>query len=105
VLKASEKDAFFYLRAKMNQLISHIANPQLKDIAEKIMAGVRISPDEGLALYESADLSALGLLAVAVKKRFSGDKVFFNHNFHIEPTNKCIYDCLFCSYRKSENDP
>jgi aminodeoxyfutalosine synthase len=45
------------------------------------------------------------LLAVAVKKRFSGDKVFFNHNFHIEPTNKCVYDCLFCSYRKPENDP
>ena len=89
----------------MDQLISHIANPLLKDIAKKVMDGVRITPDEGLALYETTDLPALGLLAVAVKKRFSGDKVFFNHNFHIEPTNKCIYNCKFCSYHKSENDP
>jgi aminodeoxyfutalosine synthase len=69
------------------------------------MAGVRITPEEGIALYESTDLSALGLLAVIVKKRFSGDKIFFNHNFHIEPTNKCIYNCRFCSYHKPENDP
>ena len=89
----------------MSQLISHITNPQLKDIAEKVMAGIRITSDEGVALYESADLSALSLLANAVKKRFSGDKVFFNHNFHIEPTNKYVYNCLFCSYHKPENDP
>jgi aminodeoxyfutalosine synthase len=89
----------------MNQLISHIANRQLKDIAEKVMAGIRITSDEGFFLYESTDLPTLSLLAVAVKKRFSGDKVFFNQNFHIEPTNKCLYNCLFCSYRKSENAP
>jgi aminodeoxyfutalosine synthase len=89
----------------MKQLISYIANTQLKDIAEKIIAGIRITPEEGVVLYESTELSVLSILAVAVKKRLSGDKVFFNHNFHIEPTNKCIYNCLFCSYHKSENDP
>ena len=89
----------------MNPLINHIANTQLKDIAQKVIDGVRITPKDGLALYESADLPALSLLAVAVKKRISGNKVFFNHNFHIEPTNKCIYNCKFCSYHKSENDP
>ena len=89
----------------MNQLISHIANSQLKDIAKKVNDGIRITPQEGLVLYESADLPVLSLLAVAVKKRFSGDNIFFNHNFHIEPTNKCIYNCKFCSYHKSENDP
>lgn len=90
--------------AEINQLISHTANP-LNDIAKKIADGIRITPEEGLALYETADLSALSMLAVAVKKRFSGNNVFFNHNFHIEPTNKCVYDCRFCSYHKSENDP
>ena len=89
----------------MNQLISHIANLQLRKIAEKVMTGVRITPEEGVVLYESADLPTLSMLAVAVKKRFSGNKVFFNHNFHIEPTNKCIYDCKFCSYHKPKNDP
>ena len=85
--------------------VRHTANPQLKDITEKVMDGVRITPEEGVFLYESTDMSVLGLLAVAVKKRFSGEKVFFNHNFHIEPTNKCIYSCKFCSYHESENDP
>ena len=90
---------------KKMKTVRHTANPQLKDITEKVMDGVRITPEEGVFLYESTDMSVLGLLAVAVKKRFSGEKVFFNHNFHIEPTNKCIYNCKFCSYHKSENDP
>jgi len=89
----------------MSQLISHIANLQLKEIAKKVMDGIRITPEEGLALYESADLPTLSLFAVTVKKRFSDDKVFFNQNFHIEPTNKCIYNCKFCSYHKPETDP
>jgi aminodeoxyfutalosine synthase len=88
----------------MSQLIDYIASSQIKKIAEKIMDGDRITPEEGVVLYESADLSVLSLLAVTVKKRFSGNSVFFNNNFHIEPTNKCIYNCLFCSYHKPEND-
>jgi len=90
---------------QVNQLSSHITNRKLKNIAEKVIAGVRITPNEGVVLYESADLSTLSMLAVAVKNRFSGNKVFFNQNFHIEPTNKCIYNCLFCSYHKPENTP
>ena len=89
----------------MSLLIRHITNPQLKIITEKVMDGIRITPAEGLFLYKSTDLPALGLLAVVAKKRFSGDKVFFNHNFHIEPTNKCIYNCKFCSYHKPDTDP
>ena len=89
----------------MKQLIDHITNPQLKETAEKVMKGIRITPEEGVLLYESSDLSTLSFLSVIVKKRFSGDNIFFNHNFHIEPTNKCVYNCKFCSYHKPAGDP
>lgn len=89
----------------MNLLLNHIDNKELKVIAEKVSAGVRITPEEGLLLFKKADLSLLGMLAGIVRKRNNGDNAFYNHNFHIEPTNKCIYNCRFCSYHKPEGDP
>jgi aminodeoxyfutalosine synthase len=73
-------------------------------IAEKISRAERISTEEGLWLYEHAETAALGILASRVKKRLSGNKVYFNRNFHIEPTNICIHNCLFCSYRRRIDD-
>lgn len=73
----------------------------LKEIALKVLAGNRISPEEAVELYESNNLSALGLLAGSVKRRHSSDYVYFNKNFHIEPTNICINHCKFCSYRRN----
>ena len=56
-------------------------------------------------MLEKADLSLLGVLANHVKTRLNGDYVFFNRNFHIEPTNICRFSCKFCSYRRSAGDP
>lgn len=89
----------------MNPLLNHIDNKELKEIAEKVSSGVRITPEEGLLLFKKADLSLLGMLAGIVRKRKNGNNAFYNHNFHIEPTNKCIYNCRFCSYHKPEGDP
>ncbi len=89
----------------MNHLFGYINHSRLKEIAEKVNANKRISPEEGLMLYKEADLPLLGILASAVKKRLTGNQAFFNHNFHIEPTNKCVYNCRFCSYHKPEGDP
>jgi len=83
----------------------YIKNKEIKLIAEKIIAGIRISPEEGLTLYSKADLPLLGYLAVFIRKRYNGNLTFFNRNFHIEPTNKCIYNCLFCSYHRQSGDP
>lgn len=69
-------------------------------IAEKVMEGQRITPEEGLFLYEHGSLSYLGVLANAVRERKNGDRTYFNRNFHIEPTNLCVYDCKFCSYSR-----
>jgi len=75
-------------------------SPDLQTIAEKVKAGHRISDAEGLLLFEKASLGFVGSLANEIKQRLHGDKVFFNRNFHIEPTNVCIFSCNFCSYSR-----
>jgi aminodeoxyfutalosine synthase len=79
---------------------SSTLDPALKKIAEKVLADERISFDEGVLLYEKGDLGFVGTLAEHIKKKKSGDKVFFNRNFHVEPTNVCVYTCSFCAYSR-----
>ncbi len=74
--------------------------PELRVIAEKVVNAQRISPEEGLYLYENAEIAFLGALANLVRERKNDDKTFFNRNFHLEPTNVCIYTCNFCSYSR-----
>jgi aminodeoxyfutalosine synthase len=72
----------------------------LKHIAEKVLNNQRISFDEGVVLYEQGDLGYLGVLANYIREKRHGHKTYFNRNFHIEPTNLCVYDCKFCSYSR-----
>ncbi len=72
----------------------------LQQIADKVKAGQRITDEEGLLLFEKASLGFVGSLANEVRIRKNGDKVYFNRNFHIEPTNVCVFSCNFCSYSK-----
>jgi aminodeoxyfutalosine synthase len=89
----------------MPDLLTHINDKDLRLIADKISDNIRISPEEGLLLFKKADLSLLGLLAGIARRRHNGNLAYFNRNFHIEPTNICIYNCRFCSYHKPEGDP
>ena len=89
----------------MVNLTDHITDPDLKAIAGKVTASERISPGEGLILYTKADMSLLGLLSGIARRRENSDYAFFNRNFHIEPTNICVYNCRFCSYHKPSGDP
>ena len=72
----------------------------LKKIAQKVVNQERITPKEGLYLYENASLGYVGTLANFIRERRHGDKTYFNRNFHVEPTNVCIYTCNFCSYSR-----
>ena len=72
----------------------------MQRIAIKLYSGERISPEEGLVLFEKGSPAFLGSLANHVRERMHGDKVFFNRNFHIEPTNVCVFTCNFCSYSR-----
>jgi aminodeoxyfutalosine synthase len=89
----------------MNELLDHINDEEIKLIADKIVGDVRITPEEGLLLFNKADLPLLGVLAGIVRRRHNSNIVYYNRNFHIEPTNKCIYNCRFCSYHKPAGDP
>lgn len=75
-------------------------NQQLQSIGYKILNKERISFDEGVALFEHASLSYVGALANWVREQKHGHKTYFNRNFHIEPTNVCVFSCAFCSYSK-----
>jgi aminodeoxyfutalosine synthase len=72
----------------------------LQQIAQKVNAEQRISDEECLLLFEEASLGFVGSLANTIKEKWHGDKVFFNRNFHIEPTNVCVFSCNFCAYSK-----
>ena len=69
-----------------------------QEIALKVKNGERISYDDGVYLYQHADLPYLGVLSNYIREKKHGDNTYFNRNFHIEPTNLCVYDCKFCSY-------
>lgn len=72
----------------------------LKRIAEKVYANERISFEDGVMLYERGELGYLGMLANHIREQKNGNFVYFNRNFHIEPTNICVFDCKFCSYSR-----
>ena len=83
------------------QLINSL--PQGKSfttIAEKVIAGERITDDEGLFLFEKASLGLSATLANYIREKKHGDRTYFNRNFHIEPTNVCVFSCKFCSYSR-----
>jgi len=86
-------------------LLEYIPDSDLREIADKVASDMRITPREGLLLYEKAELPLLGVLASVVRRRKNGNSAYYNRNFHIEPTNRCIYNCRFCSYRKPAGDP
>ena len=76
-------------------------------IAQKVADHQRIDFEEGVFLFEHGELAYVGALANFVREHKNGDRTYFNRNFHIEPTNLCVYDCKFCSYSrliKQRND-
>ena len=80
---------------------------ELDDIVEKVVAGERLSFDDGMRLFQSFDLLTIGQLADLVNRRINGGEyVYFNQNRHINPTNVCAFHCNFCSFaRHSDDEP
>jgi aminodeoxyfutalosine synthase len=84
----------------IQEIINHTTDTELKKIAEKVLHNERISDAEGMILFEKGELGFLGSLANFVANRLHQNKVYFNRNFHIEPTNVCVFTCHFCSYSR-----
>ena len=81
-------------------LIATAADSSLKNIAGKVKEGIRISDEECVTLFEKGSLAFVGTLANFIREKLHGDKTYFNRNFHIEPTNVCVFSCKFCSYSR-----
>jgi aminodeoxyfutalosine synthase len=73
---------------------------RLQEIGNKVIQNTRLSFDEGVYLFEKASLPYVGALANWKRESLHGNKTYFNKNFHIEPTNVCVFSCKFCSYSK-----
>ena len=84
----------------LKAIIARQDDSELRTIAEKALARERINEQEGLRLFQKGELSFLGGLANFVREGLHGDKTYFNRNFHIEPTNVCVFSCKFCSYSR-----
>ena len=80
--------------------IASTTDQSLQEIAKKVKAGVRISDEECLLLFEKGSLAFVGSLANFIREKLHGNKTYFNRNFHIEPTNVCVFSCKFCSYSR-----
>ena len=81
-------------------IVAAESNADLRNIGEKVFRNERLTFDEGVMLFERASLSYTGALANWVREQKHGNKTYFNRNFHIEPTNVCVFSCKFCAYSK-----
>ncbi len=77
-----------------------IEDPGLESVLEKVRAGVRLGAEEGLALYGTSDLLALGWMANVVRERLHGNVTYYNVNRHLNPTNVCVASCRLCAFAK-----
>lgn len=80
-------------------------DPHVAAAAEKVLAGERLSFDDGVSLYRSADLLGVGWLANHVREKKSGNTTWFNVNRHINPTNVCVAACKLCAFGRQKRHP
>ncbi len=81
-------------------IVDAALDSRLQSIGNKVIQNTRLSFDEGVYLFEKASLPYVGALANWKRESLHGNKTYFNKNFHIEPTNVCVFSCKFCSYSK-----
>ncbi|MBN8834665.1 MAG: aminofutalosine synthase MqnE [Niastella sp. SCN 39-18] len=88
------------MSGQINTLINTNLPEGFKKIAIKVKEGNRITDEECLLLFEKGSLGFVGSLANYIREQKHGDRTYFNRNFHIEPTNICVFSCKFCSYSR-----
>src|ERR1043166_1647384 len=79
-----------------------LSDPSLPPVVDRLERGERLTPADGIALFESSDIVGIGAMANAGNRAKHGDRVLFAANQHINPTNVCILrkTCVFCSYAR-----
>ena len=89
----------------MTELLSTYRGSDLAPIAEKVLAGQRLSFDDGVALFATRDFLGLGRLANHAREQRHGNLAFYNVNRYLNPTNLCWVDCALCAWAKKVNEP
>jgi aminodeoxyfutalosine synthase len=82
-----------------------VNDARLEPVAAKVLAGERLNAEDGLTLYQSHDLLAVGWLANFVREKKHGNVTYFNVNRHINPTNVCVAHCKLCAFGRSPDSP
>jgi len=82
-----------------------VEDPRLRPVLEKVESGARLDFADGLALYRTSDILALGYMANRVRERLHGNVTYFNVNRHINPTDVCVASCRLCAFGKKARDP
>jgi aminodeoxyfutalosine synthase len=98
---------------KISELLGNVRNvaelkltdTSLKPIADRVLAGERLSFDDGVALYQTPDLLAVGWLANYVREKRHGNVAYYNVNRHINPTNVCVAHCKLCAFGRDPGAP
>src|SRR5947208_6439322 len=88
-----------------NRRIPEFEDARLRPIAERVLAEDRLDFDDGVTLYHSNDLLALGWLAHHVRQKLHGARTYFNVNRHINPTNVCVASCKLCAFGRKPDAP
>ena len=82
-----------------------LTDATLKPIADKVLAGERLSFGDGVALYKTPDLLAVGWLANYVREKRHGNIAYYNVNRHLNPTNVCVAHCKLCAFGRDPGAP
>jgi aminodeoxyfutalosine synthase len=82
-----------------------VEDVRLRPILEKVEAGERLSPEDGLVLFQTSDILPVGYMANLVRERLHGSVTYFNVNRHINPTDVCVASCRLCAFGKRVRDP
>src|SRR5215831_479351 len=90
-------------RHEAQQHVFQAEDPRLLPIADKVFAHERLSFDDAVTLYRSADILAIGWMANHVRERMHGDITYFNVNRHINPTNVCVAACRLCAFGRKKD--
>lgn len=85
--------------------VERLSDKRLRNIGEKVLKGVRLSPEDVLYMFNSPDITFIGALAEYVNRKKNGMFAYFIINRQINPTNICVYQCNFCAFGVTKSDP
>ncbi len=79
-------------------------DPAIESIRAKVLAGQRLTLEDGAVLYETRDIWSVIELAKLVRDRMHPGVAYYNINRHLNYTNVCALSCKFCEFARKQGD-